>query len=467
MYYEIFGDLVKYELKESEIQENSSESVNFFCNAILRLPGSTTDAVNLCKKFVHFFTILNLAYSDPTTTVNSNKYREYLNYWLNSQVRARNISATMKSSFYRYLINNYSKYGTGDKLKDKIYHIDDTYFFRINLLYQLYKIYNELNIGKNKNCSKSIDDFKTCYTVAWKKCFSDKDDNFCSALDGFKKLYESRKNSILTVCSKEGLSSLPQLVQPQLFNDADDGAENIGNHLIMSKINNATVGLSKIKSLKYPKLYELLSLRYNFLLVYYEDEKRCYMMKILREFFLYCNEHRGISNLLSFYKEFFREFYNKNKVEYNEIFNYCSSSTNTPPKEYCTDYLYCSKEFEKHLSTIKDIEEKHFDNGAEALHWLISDNASDSIILQLGKDNNILSNITPMLVGTAAGGLLILFFLYKFSPFGSWFHSKILKNDETLYNFNEESDQYLFENNSEHETNNPNNAKIHLSYNPA
>ncbi|SBS92831.1 PIR Superfamily Protein [Plasmodium ovale curtisi] len=465
--YNIFGDLVKHELRSNQADQFSSDYKNTFCYQLFTILNLSIESVNLCKDFVNFFTLLNTEYNDAATTSASNKYPEFLNFWLNRQFQARNISSNDKASIFQILNTNYHEFGAERKLNDKISIIDETYFNKLNLLYELYKIHNSLKSGIRESCANFIKHFKVNYTSAWKKCFTENDDQFCSALDGFQKLYENSRNSMLTVCSKEGLFFLPQLVPPQSSEKAGGGTENIGNHLILSKINNSTVGLSKITSIKYPKLYELLSLQYSFLLVYYEDEKRCYMMKILREFFLYCNEHRGIYNLLLFYKEFFREFYTKNKVEYDQIYNYCSSSTDIPPKEYCTDYLYCKKELGKHLSTIKDIEEKHFDNETEALHWLISDNASDSIILQLGKDNNILSNITPILVGTTAGGLLILFFLYKFSPFGSWLHKKILKNEETFYNFDEENNQYLCENNSELETNNSNNRKIHIYYNPA
>ncbi|SBT55235.1 PIR Superfamily Protein [Plasmodium ovale wallikeri] len=445
--YNIFGDLVKHELRGNKADQFSSDYKNTFCYHLFTILNLSIESVNICKDFVNFFTLLNTEYSGAPITGASNKYPEFLNFLLNRQHRDRNISSNEKASICQILNTNYHELGAESKLNHKISIIDESYFNQLNLLYELYKIHDALKSGIMECCSNFIKHFKVNYTSAWKKCFTENDDQFCSALDGLQKLYENGRNSMLTVCSKEGLFFLPQLVPPQSSEDA--------------------VGLSKITPIKYPKLYELLSLQYNFLLVYYEDEKRCYMMKILREFFLYGKEHRGISNLLSFYKEFIREFYAKNKVEYDKIYNYCSSSTDTLQKEYCTDYLYCNKELGKPLSTIKDIEKKHFDIGTETLHWLISDNSSYSIILQLGKDNNILSNITPILVVTTAGGLLILFLLYKFSPFGSWLHKKILKNEETFYNFDEENNQYLCENNSELETNNPNNRKIHIYYNPA
>ncbi|SBT02629.1 PIR Superfamily Protein [Plasmodium ovale curtisi] len=135
------------------------------------------------------------------------------------------------------------------------------------------------------------------------------------------------------------------------------------------------------------------------------------MLEIVQQFFHYCNENKGNPNLFSFYKEFFLEYYKKNKEKYNTIYEYCSTLENT--KSYCKDYKDISSLYSNHLSTIKNIHDEELNEGTETLQWLISENSSSAIISQLDKGNNILSNITPILVGTMAGGLSFLFFLYK------------------------------------------------------
>lgn len=156
----------------------------------------------------------------------------------------------------------------------------------------------------------------------------------------------------------------------------------------------------------------MISLQYNFLGGYFEEEKRSGMLDILRQFFHYCNENKGIPKLSSFYKEFIAEYYKNNKEEYGKIYEFCSTLLKNT-ESYCKIYQHICTHYINHLSTIKNIKQEEIDEGTEALQWLISEYSSAAIILQLGKDNNVLSNITPILVGTVPGGFLILFFLYK------------------------------------------------------
>ncbi|SBT83554.1 PIR protein [Plasmodium ovale] len=456
---------MKHKLRNSQADKYTSDSKNTFCYQLFTILKLSMDSVNLCKDFVSFFTLLNTEYSGAAITGVSNKYPEFLNFWLNRQFRARSISVTPKSTFYQHLINNYKTFEAENKLNNKIHDIDDLHFNKLNSLYEFYKVYYDLKSNNNENCSKFLEHFKKDYTPAWKKCFNENDVEFCKALEKFTKFYEEDKTSISTVCIT-GKSSLPKLLSPRSYQIENKEDKKIGNSLIMGTHNATISGLSKINDKEYSQLHELISLRYNFLAVYNEDEKRSNMLKILQEFFQYCSRNRENSNLFSFFKEFLREYYIKNKSEYGEIYDDCSTSSESI-KSYCSIYQGFSEQLRKSLLSINEIEEEDTEDETKIRQSFISYFSSDSIILQLEKDNNLLSNITPILVGTIAGGLLILFFLYKFSSFGSCLHAKILKNEETLYNFNEEIDRDLFENNSELEINNSNNRKIHLSYNPS
>ncbi|SBT55435.1 PIR Superfamily Protein [Plasmodium ovale wallikeri] len=462
--YDIFADLEKYELKESKIYEHYTGVGHHFCYNILISFSNSMDAVKLCNEFVYFYTLLNSEYGNTAANDTIHKYPEFLNYWLNRQFRARSISVTPKSEFYQHLINNYKNFEAENKLNNKIYDIDEFYFNKLNSLYEFYKIIHELKGNNNSNCNKFFEQFQKNYTPAWKKCFSGVDVDFCNALERFRKIYEQNKNSILPVCNTEESLRLPQLLPPPSYQSSGGEAQKIGNSLIHG-IQNVTIsGLPKINASEYSQLHELISQRYNFLLVYNEDEKRSNMLTILQEFFQYCSRNRENSNLLSFYKEFLREYYIKNKDEYDKIYSECYTSSESI-KSYCSIYQSFSEQLKKSILSIKKIEKKDLEDEAKILQWFISNFSFDSIILQLEKENNPLSNITPILVGTLVGVLLILFFLYKFSPFGSWLHRKITKSEKTTYNFDEENNQYLFENNSELEMDNKENRKFHLSYN--
>lgn len=77
--------------KEKEIVGNSGEQINKFCATISYISENSADAVTLCKQFISFFTLLHSEYKDTTPVDTSDKYPEFLNYWLNNQFRAKNI----------------------------------------------------------------------------------------------------------------------------------------------------------------------------------------------------------------------------------------------------------------------------------------------------------------------------------------------------------------------------------------
>ncbi|SBT47306.1 PIR Superfamily Protein [Plasmodium ovale wallikeri] len=116
---QIFDDLGKYELKKSQIYINSTENKDFLCVKILLHSSSSTDAVNICKRFVHFFTLLHSEYSDTETMGTSNKYPEFLNFWLIRPFIAKSISPTLKSNICQILKTHYYPFGTSNILDGK------------------------------------------------------------------------------------------------------------------------------------------------------------------------------------------------------------------------------------------------------------------------------------------------------------------------------------------------------------
>ncbi|KMZ82479.1 hypothetical protein PVIIG_06211 [Plasmodium vivax India VII] len=84
---------------------------------------------------------------------------------------------------------------------------------------------------------------------------------------------------------------------------------------------------------KHENLKKLILFQYNLLFENDENKKNCTMMKILHGFLQYFNANKSNSEIITFAKEFFKYYYDKNKEDYKKIFAEYSTGTNT--KEYC------------------------------------------------------------------------------------------------------------------------------------
>lgn len=142
-----------------------------------------------------------------------------------------------------------------------------------------------------------------------------------------------------------------------------------------------------------------------------DDINKCNIMEILYEFIKYCNENRNIPSLNSFIKEFFQDFYNGIKGEYEIIYEECS--TKTSEKSYCSKYNELDKQLNVDLYSIKDTIQTQLENKTKSSQHLDSQGLSDGASLYVRGEDNILSNITPIMVGVVVGILFFLFLLYK------------------------------------------------------
>ncbi|SBT55709.1 PIR Superfamily Protein [Plasmodium ovale wallikeri] len=61
-YYKIFGNLIDCERNEKLINLNSYENDTAFCDNITLASESNTDIINIYKKFIIFFKLLNNNY---------------------------------------------------------------------------------------------------------------------------------------------------------------------------------------------------------------------------------------------------------------------------------------------------------------------------------------------------------------------------------------------------------------------
>ncbi|SBS99753.1 PIR Superfamily Protein [Plasmodium ovale curtisi] len=459
--YDLFEHLGEYLKKETLIDSKEESEKENFCNNEENSALKSNQAVQLCKKFVKYFEILNSAYDDAENSPTFKKYPEYLNYWLNHKLRSISLPEDDTPKFYQNIQENYKECQTKGKLNDKIYQIKKINFNRMNVLYELYKIYYQLKNNSNLECHNYHEKCKENYNLALNKCYSD-DEKICNSLKRFTIFYNAIRSSKLSFCSKEGLPILPKFELPK-SSDRINFTNKIAYRLIKKSKSFSEDGLLNISDSNYPKLKQLLSLNYNMLLENNDDINKCNIMEILYEFIKYCNENRNIPSLNSFIKEFFQDFYNGIKGEYEIIYEECS--TKTSEKSYCSKYNELDKQLNVDLYSIKDTIQTQLENKTKSSQHLDSQGLSDGASLYVRGEDNILSNITPIMVGVVVGILFFLFLLYKFTPIGSWLHRTFLRKEDIMYNYDEENIQNLLENNPYYDNYNSQNGKIHLPYN--
>ncbi|SBT82920.1 PIR protein [Plasmodium ovale] len=164
------------------------------------------------------------------------------------------------------------------------------------------------------------------------------------------------------------------------------------------------------------------------------------------------------------------------QTEYSEIFKHSDKilKGNTACigyfKKYIDTYKKCiikcphdETSFCKALKGIKAEYDKTYLN----VHG-ISENCPDKelTILPTFNDVSIRDNMTVAgsVVGPSFGMLLTLLFLYKFTPFGQWIHTKIGRSKVEYNNLYEQNSQ-SFLNTSDNESINMNDDPYHISYN--
>ncbi|KMZ83168.1 hypothetical protein PVBG_05773 [Plasmodium vivax Brazil I] len=168
---------------------------------------------SLCARFINLYYLIFVPFGPYASKNNENV--EYMNYWLNKELKNEgklNISAT---EFYEELIFNNSLFDTNKRLKDKIHKINDEDLEKMNTLYHLNAIFHNIKVtsyGDKTKCSSYSDQCVQKFKDAIKSCSADNNDKYCEALKSFKNKYEQLdENNNFRWCKKEYLSTLPPL----------------------------------------------------------------------------------------------------------------------------------------------------------------------------------------------------------------------------------------------------------------
>ncbi|VUZ99858.1 PIR protein [Plasmodium vivax] len=207
--YDIFRYIHSYEAKEILARSNTDDMPDHthYCSKINEQHASDYEGLkNTCKKFVLYFTYLS---QNIPIDVN---YFEYLNYWLNKELKETSTSATdfirVMDSILNYEFPVYSLYY---KFKDKVYNIKEDVFNEMDTLYTLYDNYNKfLTETENENkCEEYVNTCLSVYTENVNNCYQNKNRHFYKALLQFRDIYNKKKTSSKK-CITQQLQNLPE-----------------------------------------------------------------------------------------------------------------------------------------------------------------------------------------------------------------------------------------------------------------
>lgn len=206
-----------YQKKESDsLDENSVGNLNEGCQKISCTKGDCEDkAKSLCESFIKLF--LKLQKTDNNQSKINAIDIEYLNYWFNNKVRNDIKEADDRKSVFVYFKDILTKNEKLAILKDKIVEINNEVYDKMNILYNLYDSYNQIetsdikaeNGGVKEKCLKisenCLENFKKGMEIYYKQ----EDEEFYKALNEFSVLYKNVKGRSKS-CRDTNLHTLPE-----------------------------------------------------------------------------------------------------------------------------------------------------------------------------------------------------------------------------------------------------------------
>ncbi|SBT55827.1 PIR Superfamily Protein [Plasmodium ovale wallikeri] len=188
-----YYQMVVENIKNVKVEQEIKNACNFLSNAVC--PFEKSSAKDICEKFFCMYKFLNEVYrSRNPKSILTNEDFDFLNYWLNVQLKGKiNKASTCINKFENEIGSRISYFNPSKKTLDKHLHvIDPGNLENMELLYELYdSARNILNMMRIKDYSN--DENKTCLDYT-KKC----DENYRKAmhkcLNGNADFYEALKD---------------------------------------------------------------------------------------------------------------------------------------------------------------------------------------------------------------------------------------------------------------------------------
>ncbi|KMZ94656.1 hypothetical protein PVMG_02545 [Plasmodium vivax Mauritania I] len=410
--YDIFKDFGSWQTiaDQADINYRNKQDSNF-CSNIKYNSKNDNQLKYICSMFVILFEVSLWYCSSISKNIKDTKYPELLNYWLNFKLTEEGYKESNISNLFEYIRSNYDTFKARDILNNKIYYMDNHFFYNIHIIYKLYEIYDKLKEDKHSYYNTFLKEIKSQYNYGLEKCFHSGDINFCEALKKFRNHYKDTISSFKHYCHGNICPFLPDL-------NLDSSSHN--ERLRIAKLGNELMGGSFIPSLKGPSevytgeyfnLKYLIFLQYNLHMVEDNDKNNYVMVKILYEFIQYCIENKKNRKLLPFMKEFIGEYYDKKKPQYKTIFDECRRRGNT--KEYCNFYKTWKEEIINDLTMIETNTSNYFEKQENYINNL---SGFDLLLLdakEMFQEFKKMSKYTPTIMSTIVAILIGLFFLYK------------------------------------------------------
>ncbi|KMZ96000.1 hypothetical protein PVNG_02849 [Plasmodium vivax North Korean] len=158
---------------------------------------------NVCQKFQYFYTLLFEDENTETRTFHPTDY-EYLNFWLNYQLRSiNNNDYSIVKKFYNNMVDNGAMFKDKTELDKNMCYIQEDIYKNMDILYTLHNNYFEIyenkkiNCGNKESCSVYIRECLEKYKKGIYQCPEEKVDKFCNEIRNLKSKYEAIKNALL------------------------------------------------------------------------------------------------------------------------------------------------------------------------------------------------------------------------------------------------------------------------------
>ncbi|KMZ95063.1 hypothetical protein PVMG_05590 [Plasmodium vivax Mauritania I] len=180
MKYEFFGEIDTFLSLEGQLNiETDVETEAHFCSTLQIKSNNDAQLASTCKSFVKLFKISKHECGKDFSKY-GNKCTEFINYWINDKLSSITKYEDVITPFYNQLQTRYKEFDIHDIFKEKIYYIKQETYKNMNILYKLYKIFDEIKESTIKN-DNNIEKFKNNYNKALNQCFRETDDNFYNA----------------------------------------------------------------------------------------------------------------------------------------------------------------------------------------------------------------------------------------------------------------------------------------------
>ncbi|SCA83650.1 VIR protein [Plasmodium vivax] len=367
----------------------------------------------ICKNMVKLYNHAILNHQLNKNVFSQKKVPEFINYWINIHLTKAGIKDIQKPQIFQKFDAISKIFDQQSLLKGKIYHIKEKEVDGMNILYELYKNIYELEQKEKNYFETFLKIFKKHYNQGLIKCFNEGNVKFCQELNKYIEFYEQNKNNKLSkTCDNKKCPSLTKLtILSSASNKEDLNIAKMGSSLLGGLHISSLKELPSMKTQDYSNLKILISLQYNLLMEKEEDDKKCVMMKILKEYLQYFEKNKTNPSIQYFVNEFIDKYYKAKESEYKNIFSSCNPGNTS--KGHCKIYNECNDDFKDDMSLIKSGSEKYIKNKEEYFESLGPNKSFLHQALALFQDSEAMSRYSTTIISIIISIFLCSFFLFK------------------------------------------------------